>query len=766
ITDRVVGIEGEPASLGRGKLWAETDVTADSWWLDPAGYVSSLAMSESAQVNIQFASWLGADLTHDGQHRYRLVDFNNELLGPLPRIGDTMCIEITLERQTPLGGLRLFFFTVEWRVRDELRLRARFTSGLFTEEELEGPEQVKWAIALDKRDLEGPFELPEGHRLSRSFSRDAVAAFAEGRVYDCFGAGFERTCAHVRTPRIATERMFLLEEVPVFDPVGGPWGRGYLRAEQTISPGDWYFAAHLPGAPCMPGFLLAEGAIQPLAFYLTGVSMTLWRDGWRFEPLRHRPSGCEFRGQITPQAACLVYEVFIESLVAGPEPRVVADVTCSLWGRTIFHARRVGLGLVPDWPLEQFRQGPWCGAMLGEAGPLPALAGLSGYRNDHAPAAIVDGQVENDYPAILALAWGRAQDIFGRRLADHDGPRRWPRIPGPPFLFLTRVMRIEAEMMKPQPGSWMESEYDVHEGSWFFKENGYPTMPFVVLLEAILQPCGWLMFYIAPQGSVLRRHLRNLDGTATVYEGLPQACANLRVRAELVSTAQLGGTRLLTLAVRSFVGARCISEMRTSFGLFPSEALREQAGVPVTPEEAERIASPGDFHLDLAAQPVAYFTGSLRLPGAMLRMIERVTALDPAGGKAGLGWVRAEKDVDANEWFFKAHFFQDPVQPGSLGLEALLQLLQVFMIERRLGDGVPNPCFEPLTLGQPVTWKYRGQVLPENKRVVTEIEVSEIGRDERGPFVVAQGWLWVDGKRVYHATNLGMRIVSGGRATG
>jgi len=37
ITDRVVGIEGEPASLGRGKLWAETDVTADSWWLDPAG---------------------------------------------------------------------------------------------------------------------------------------------------------------------------------------------------------------------------------------------------------------------------------------------------------------------------------------------------------------------------------------------------------------------------------------------------------------------------------------------------------------------------------------------------------------------------------------------------------------------------------------------------------------------------------------------------------------------------------------------------------
>jgi 3-hydroxymyristoyl/3-hydroxydecanoyl-(acyl carrier protein) dehydratase len=37
----------------------------------------------------------------------------------------------------------------------------------------------------------------------------------------------------------------------------------------------------------------------------------------------------------------------------------------------------------------------------------------------------------------------------------------------------------------------------------------------------------------------------------------------------------------------------------------------------------------------------------------------------------GLGWLRAEKDVDAGDWYFKAHFFQDPVQPGSLGVQAM-----------------------------------------------------------------------------------------------
>ena len=35
-----------------------------------------------------------------------------------------------------------------------------------------------------------------------------------------------------------------------------------------------------------------------------------------------------------------------------------------------------------------------------------------------------------------------------------------------------------------------------------------------------------------------------------------------------------------------------------------------------------------------------------------------------------LGRVRAEKTVDPSEWFFKAHFFQDPVQPGTLGLDS------------------------------------------------------------------------------------------------
>src|SRR5690606_1402922 len=115
-------------------------------------------------------------------------------------------------------------------------------------------------------------------------------------------------------------------------------------------------------------------------------------------------------------------------------------------------------------------------------------------------------------------------------------------------------------------------------------------------------------------------------------------------------------------------------------------------------------------------QDAGVFTGgqapTLRLAQGQLLMLDRITYLDPKGGQVGLGLLRAEKDVNPAEWFFKAHFFQDPVQPGSLGLEAMLQLLQFYMLETGMGEGVAAPRFEAIALNEKLVWKYRGQVVP------------------------------------------------------
>ena len=63
-------------------------------------------------------------------------------------------------------------------------------------------------------------------------------------------------------------------------------------------------------------------------------------------------------------------------------------------------------------------------------------------------------------------------------------------------------------------------------------------------------------------------------------------------------------------------------------------------------------------------------------------MIDQVDALVLDGGPHGLGVARGSTEVDPDAWFFKAHFLDDPVWPGSLGLESLLQLLKIVAASR------------------------------------------------------------------------------------
>ena len=184
-------------------------------------------------------------------------------------------------------------------------------------------------------------------------------------------------------------------------------------------------------------------------------------------------------------------------------------------------------------------------------------------------------------------------------------------------------------------------------------------------------------------------------------------------------------------------------------------ALENQIGLPTTAIQRKSL-SLGTTCIDLRERPARYFEGSARLAEPMLCMLDRVYFSETANGVQQL---RAEKDVDPAEWFFKAHFFQDPVQPGSLGIEAMIQLLQFYMLQTNMDKELTQPRFQPLALDREVIWKYRGQVLPENRLISTTIEVIEQGRDSMGIYAIANASLWVDGKRIYEAEGLGMRLV-------
>jgi 3-hydroxymyristoyl/3-hydroxydecanoyl-(acyl carrier protein) dehydratase len=123
-------------------------------------------------------------------------------------------------------------------------------------------------------------------------------------------------------------------------------------------------------------------------------------------------------------------------------------------------------------------------------------------------------------------------------------------------------------------------------------------------------------------------------------------------------------------------------------------------------------------------------------------MIDRIEQYIPDGGPAGLGYIKGTKDVDPNEWFFKAHFFEDPVTPGSLGLESFLQLLKFVAVER---FGMPKSAV--IALGERHRWLYRGQVVPTNKKVTVDAWITAI--DQQNRTLTANGFLSVDGKMIY-----------------
>ncbi|MFE2283325.1 beta-ketoacyl synthase N-terminal-like domain-containing protein [Streptomyces sp. NPDC059443] len=770
LADRVTGIDAVPAALAvlgpehaTGTIRTETDIRSDSWYLDCTGRIPASLMIEAGQADLLLISWLGIDLLNRGERAYRLLGCEMTYHGTRPEAGETLRYEIHIDRHAQHDGIRLFFFHYDCYVGDELRLSVRNgQAGFFTKAELDNTDGVRWDPATCTPAGSLPLDAPAARCTRSSFTAEQVRAFADGRPGDCFGPGWDFTRAHVRSPRIDDGRLLLLHEVTEFDPVGGPQGRGYLRAETRVSPDDWFFEGHFKNDPCMPGTLMFQGGLQAMAFYLAAMGFTIPRDGWRFEAAADRPYAVRCRGQATPASKTVVYEVFVHGVSAGPEPTLYADALVTVDGVKAFHGQNIVLQLVPDWPLSHWRHlGGHTEQTSGVPVPLASLGGLVGHREPKAVAVSDDG-LAFGYPSLLACAWGKPSEASGALAEVFDGTRRVARLPGPPYLFMSRIVSVDGLQGGMRQGSRVVAEYDVPDQAWYFEQNGDEVMPFAVLMEIALQPCGWLSGYIG--GALTSENdllFRNLDGTGTVTGDITPTTQTVRTEAELTNISRSGEMIIVSYTVQCYADDHEVFTLSTVFGFFPTGAFDHQTGLPVSKADRDALEAHCERTVDLTTRPARYFAGAARLPDPMLLMLDRITGYWPEGGSAGLGRLRSEKDVDAGEWFFKAHFFQDPVQPGSLGIEAMCQLLQFYLIERGLTDGVPHPRFEPVMLDHEVIWKYRGQITPVSRQIRVDMEILEAGEDERGRYAIAEARLWGDDLCIYHARGLGVRVVPG-----
>jgi 3-hydroxymyristoyl/3-hydroxydecanoyl-(acyl carrier protein) dehydratase len=310
--------------------------------------------------------------------------------------------------------------------------------------------------------------------------------------------------------------------------------------------------------------------------------------------------------------------------------------------------------------------------------------------------------------------------------------RRAPRLPGPPYHFVTRIRAVDGAPGAMRSGTTVTAEYDAPADAWYFAGRG--EMPLGVLMEVALQPCGWLAMYL---GSVLESTVdllfRNLDGTATVHRNVLSGTEKLHTRVVNREISRYGGVIIESFAVTVTTGdGELVFEADTVFGFFPPASFGEQPGLPPSTVERERFDQPATVGIDLGDRTT-------------------LTGYEPDGGGSGLGWLRATRDIDPDDWYFKAHFFQDPVQPGSFGVQLLADLLRWYLTR---DDATARVEWLP---GHPLTWKYRGQVVPTDGRLTVELEITATD----GRYALADGWLWIDDRRIYHVTGLALHRVDG-----
>ncbi|MDP2866483.1 MAG: beta-ketoacyl synthase N-terminal-like domain-containing protein, partial [Elusimicrobiota bacterium] len=734
LVDRILSVRGEAGSMTSGKVITEHDINPGAWYLD-CGRIPTCIAVEAGQADLFLCGYLGIDGRTKGKAVYRLLDAEVTFHQGLPLPGQVIHYDINIERFAQHGDIWLFFFNYESAVdgRPLLSMK-KGCAGFFTGEELAKGKGVvltaeETAPAPGVRAADWKAPAPTGG--TEAFNDAKVAALREGRYADCFGPAFEGL--PLKNPvGLPGGRMKLVDRVLELSPNGGRYGLGSIQGEMDIQPDDWHLACHFIDDHVMPGTLMYECCLHTFRIFLLRLGWVAETGACWYEPVPGVTSRLECRGQVLPSTKKALYEIIVKEIGYQPDgvPYAIADAFMYADGKRIIHIHdmSIKMGGTDREQIERLWSGQ--GMEAASAGPKKAIF---------------------DNASITAFAVGRPSEAFGDKYKIFDSERVIARLPGDPYKFLDRIVKIEnCRQWELAAGGTIEAEYDVPPGEWYFESGAQKSMPFAILLEVALQPCGWLAAYL---GSALTSptdlSFRNLGGTAVQYAEVFPDAGILTTKVKITKVSQSGGMIIQDYDLEVLCKGRTVYKGVTQFGFFSGKSLSEQLGV----RGAARHTPAPDETARAEALPLAAAPG---LPDEKLLMLDTVETYLPAGGPKKQGFIRGLKKVNPDEWFFKAHFYQDPVCPGSLGLESFINLMKV-AAAKRWKDLPPGSRFEAMALNEKHQWIYRGQIVRKNKLVTVEASIT--GADDERKILRADGFLIVDGLIIYQMKDFAIKVV-------
>jgi acyl transferase domain-containing protein/3-hydroxymyristoyl/3-hydroxydecanoyl-(acyl carrier protein) dehydratase len=742
LVDRIVSIDAVAKSMDKGKLVTEHDVLPDAWYLD-AGRAPVCISVEAGQADLFLSGYLGVDFHTKGDSVYRLLDAKITFHRELPKVGETIRYEISIDRFIEQGNTWLFFFKFEGTI-DGVKFITMFDgcAGFFTQAQLDSGKGIVQESPLARQRQPNAL-LFNALRPSVKTSLDSAALrkLREGTWPEALGSSHAPKRLHASL-QLPDGKMALIERVVELDTDGGEQRLGVVYAESDIAADDWYLTCHFIDDQVMPGTLMFEASLQTLRVLLLSKGFVVDAStpgDFSFAPVLGVAGQLKCRGQVTRHTSTVGYRVEVVEIGYAPEPYVIARASMFADGRHVVAME--GMSLRLRGASKQLLEAQTAATALTPSSPTR--------------------QRSYSRAQILAYAEGNPSEGFGAPYLPFDHQRRLARLPRPPFLFLDSVSDVDAEPFVMSPQGWVTGLFEVKKEAWYFTANQQNTLPYSVLLEAALQPCGWLAAYA---GSALQSaedlHFRNLDGEAIQRLEVGRKNQTLTTRARMTKASQAGGMILQEYEMQVLSSEGTVFSGTTGFGFFPSAALRNQVGLKALALQSTPNGSRFALPMSAPLAPNESLEGTaakLSLPAQAYAMVDTIDCLQLSGGAHSLGFIQGSKRVDSKEWFFAAHFYQDPVMPGSLGIEAMIQLLKVYARERFAGLAQTHR-FQSATVNQPHQWQYRGQVTPSNVKVAVEVTVTSVD-DSSEPTIVADGLLSVDGRVIYSAKSVSVRLV-------
>lgn len=772
LVSRVTAIQAEKGKFQPSSITTEYDIPHNAWY-SVDGQVPWAVTVESGQCDLLLISYLGIDFENKGKFVYRLLDCTLTFLEDLPKEGDILRYDIQIDSFVRNGDNLLFFFSYKCFVKDVMILKMDGgCAGFFSDPQL---EQGKGIIVSEK-------ELATRRTINKlrfepflvcqkiAFDTSDILHLSHGNLADCFGDHYGQYGLNPSL-RLPPESILMIDRVVSVDPTGGDWGLGLIVGEKQLEPDHWYFPCHFKDDRVMAGSLMAEGCGQLLQFYLLYLGLHTCTIDARFQPIPGLPQVVRCRGQVKPISAPLVYRMEITEIGLQPQLYAKCNVAIILNGKTVVHFQDLGLQLSEKIKKKQsnsFHPSLANPKLLEIPNSTPTTFTI-GPSASNTSVLLSREQIEEFCIGSIAKCFGPEYAIYDRGIVMAS------RMPNTHLNLVHRVLDIKGTRHQLSKGSTIWTAYDMPINPWFYRQNSSFALPYSILMEIGLQPCGFLSAYLGTTFLYSEQSLyfRNLDGQGHLIQ-LPELRGKtIGNTATLLSTSNIQGMILQSFTFQVSCNGQVFYEGLASFGHFSAAALANQVGLdrgkellPWFQTEAAQSYSAQAIHLKQPEIRHQYNlqhrnhngkSPHIQLPQHQLDLLHDAIII-AGGGQHQKGYIYAWKAVKPTDWYFNCHFYLDPVMPGSLGVEAILQAMQIYARSLEAFQLMQSPRFALLDRHQMV-WKYRGQIPHGSTEMQLEVHLSQIVIQSDRITLIGDASLWRANLRIYEVKNVGISVV-------